>query len=184
MHLCRTRAFEQALRKFKGPATDVKKALDPLKLTTGFHRMLVARDLAALVDTFPVDGAARAVYVGGGASGTVRQCAGKDYVEKKTYPQEGLLMDLKRLHKDLVASHLDMAIVRLVCPRDWQIDLTEHAGCEKRRYEDAKKAAAAGKKPRRSRKAAGAVDRQKVRCQRLRACWERLGFPSLPSAAK
>ena len=116
------------------------------------------------------DGGARVVNVG------------KDYSETATYKQAGLLEDLRVLHEDL-EKELDMSFVRLICPKGWRMDHTEHACCERRRYDDAVAASGQGKRPHRERDEAGAPSRQAVRSRRLRVCWKALGFKALPSRA-
>ena len=76
-----------------------------------------------------------------------------------------------------------MEFVELICPRGWLIDHTEHACCERRRYDDAVKAFEEGGRPKRTRDEAGAAKRQEVRCRRLRVCWQALGFKALPNRA-
>ncbi len=112
----------------------------------------------------------------------MRTYAGKEYDKGAAYKQKELLADLEALHAAL-EEELDMDLVGLICPRGWQLDHTEHAACEKRRYDDAVAAIGEGRRPRRVRDVAGAAARQAVRCRRLRACWRALGFKALPSAA-
>ncbi len=151
-------------------------------VNSGFHRMLVAREFGFLIDSFPDDGGVIAVNVGGGAAKIVRASAGKDYVKGKSYKQTGLLEDLSKLH-DVLLQELDLNFVEMICPRGWKIDLTEHACCERRRYDDAVAKVVAGKRPKRARDEAGVAERQAVRCRRLRVCWRALGFKALPSRA-
>lgn len=77
-----------------------------------------------------------------------------------------------------------MSFVNLICPRGWQIDHTEHACCERRRYDDAMEAVLRGKRPRRMRDQNNVDFRQAIRCTRLQAVWRALGFSTMPSAAK
>ena len=57
---------------------------------------------------------------------------------------------MKVLHEELVP-RLDPDLVKAVCPKGWRLDYTEHAGCELRRFQEAKKAIGDGKQPRRGR---------------------------------
>ena len=66
----------------------------------------------------------------------------------------------------------------MICPRGWKLDFTEHACCEKRRYDDAVAAMAAGGKPNRTRNEDWVAQRQEVRDRRLRLAWLALGFKS------
>jgi hypothetical protein len=183
LHLIHAGAFEKALEKCVGDSTEVREILEETLLVgTGFHRMLVARELSVLVDTFPADAGTRMLNVGGGAAMIVREFAGKNFEGDKCYNQSELLGDLKNLHNVLV-KELDMGLVDMICPRGWAIDFTEHAACEKRRYDAAVANIKAGKRPSRTRDEAGAAERQRLRCRRLRACWRTLGFKALPSRA-
>ena len=107
---------------------------------------------------------------------------GKPFEKGKTYDQTALLQDLDKLHGALF-KELDLNFVEMICPRGWIADLTEHACCERRRYDDAVAKVAAGKRPKRMRDEAGSAERQSVRCRRLRASWRALGFKALPSRA-
>ena len=120
--------------------------------------------------------------VGGGAAKIVREAVGKPFEEGKSYDQTALLQDLGQLHHALLQA-LELNFVEMICPRGWSIDLTEHACCERRRYDDAVAKVAAGNRPKRMRDEAGSADRQSVRCRRLRACWQALCFKALPSRA-
>ena len=151
-------------------------------VNSGFHRMLVARSFGFLLDSFPRDGGAKVAYVGEGAARVVRQAAGKEFVKGKTYDQTELLEDLDKLH-DALLPELDLDLIGTICPQGWKIDFTEHACCERRRYDDAVAKVAAGRRPKRTRDEAGAAERQAVRCRRLRVCWQALGFKALPSRA-
>ena len=64
----------------------------------------------------------------------------------------------------------------MICRRGWKLDFTEHACCEKRRYDDAVVAMAAGRKPHRTRDEDGLAQRQEMRERRLRLGWLALGF--------
>ena len=75
-HQNSTGAFEKALGEFSGEGTKVCNVLETtLLVRTGFHRMLVARELSFLIDAFPRDGGARVVNVGGGATKVVKGAA-------------------------------------------------------------------------------------------------------------
>ena len=115
------------------------------------------------------------VCVGGGAVKIVRELAGKAYVKGSSYKQTELKEDLKKLH-DALLHKLDLSFVETICPRGWKLDYTEHACCEKRRYDDAVARMAAGGKPKRTRNEDGIAQRQQVRNRRLRLCWLALGF--------
>ena len=93
----------------------------------------------------------------GGAAKTVRECARKEYVEKKKYPQKELLSDLRLLHAAVIED-LDKELLKAVCPKGWMLDHTEHACCEKRRLDDAQVRAKEGKNPKRTRDAEAATE--------------------------
>ena len=188
-HLCETRAFQSALEQFAvaGGATKLQPVLEEtLAVKTKFHRMLVAREYSFLLETFPDNAGELLVNVGGGAAKTVRECARKEYMEKKTYPQTELLADLRLLHASVLAG-LDKDLLKAVCPKGWMLDHTEHASCEKRRLDDAQVRAKEGKSPKRTRDAEAAAERQRIRCRRIRSgppgqeCWRALGFKIVPS---
>ena len=107
----------------------------------------------------------------------VRDFAGKEYVKGTTYKQAELKEDLRKLHYALL-HELDLSFVEMICPRGWMLDYTEHACCEKRRYDDAVARMAAGGKPKRTRNEDGVAQRQQVRNRRLRLGWLALGFKS------
>ena len=185
-HLLRTGRFEQALSQCVGNGTPLRTLLeDTLLIHTPWHRMLVAREMAVLLPTMPRKAGAIMVYVGSGAANVVVSALGRQRTNKES--QEELQRDLVVFHNGLEGL-LDMELVRLVCPRGWTIDMTEHAGCEKRRYDDALQEAARGKKPHRTRNKTSTTtttveERQKTRCRRLMQCFEMLGFVALPSCA-
>ena len=105
----------------------------------------------------------------------VREFAGKEYVKGFNYKQTELKEDLKKLH-DALLQELDLNFIEMICPRGWKLDFTEHACCEKRRYDDAVAAMAAGRKPQRTRNEDGVAQRQELRERRLRLGWLALGF--------
>jgi hypothetical protein len=175
-HLLGAGAFEEALNQCAGEDTKIRRILEKtLLVNTMFHRMLVAREFSVLIDTFPRNGGERVVCVGGGAMKIVREFAGKEYVKGFSYKQTELKEDLKKLH-DALLQELDLNFIEMICPRGWKLDFTEHACCEKRRYDDAVAAMAAGRKPQRTRNEDGVAQRQELRERRLRLGWLALGF--------
>ena len=141
--------------------------------------MLVARDLAVLlpelVDQSAVDAC---TVVGGGAEATLATCtegpadrasrAGSYSAAcKRTFPER-----LARLHRDL-RQLLDPALLALVVPQGWTLDLTENACCELRRWDTAR--------AHRKRNFAERAARQQQRLQEVRATWRQLGFASPPA---
>ena len=190
VHLCNTDSFGIALGQFAGGTTPLQRVLEEtLLVQTSFHRMLVAREYSFLLANVPDNAGELVVSVGGGAAKLVRECAGKEYAENRTYTQQVLLPDLRALHA-AVSVDLDKRLVDAVCPRGWMLDHTEHACCEKRRLDDAKLLSIVGKGPKRKRVVGEAADkRQAIRCRRLRSgppggeCWRILGFASVPSNA-
>jgi hypothetical protein len=184
-HLHDTGAFEKALKEFKSGAPIRRVLEETLLVHTSWHRMLVARELQALLKDFPTDGAVQMITVGGGAAKVVRESVGKHFDETESYDQVELLEDLSLLH-ELLLRELDMHLIALVCPKGWLLDFTEHGCCERRRYDDALRDAANGKQPRRKReqkKGTSVDERQIVRSRRLLGCWQLLGFSNRPSRA-
>ena len=175
-HLLGASAFEEALSQCAGEDTKIRSTLEKtLLVNTRFHRMLVAREFSVLIDSFPRNGGERVVCVGGGAVKIVCDFAGKEYLKGSNYKQAELNEDLKKLH-DALLQELDLSFVEMICPRGWMLDYTEHACCEKRRYDDAVASMAAGGKPKRTRNEDGVAQRQEVRERRLRLAWLALGF--------
>ena len=182
-HLNNNGAFKRALDKFIGVNTKINKILErTLLINSGFHRMLVAREFGFLLEAFPTNGGSIIVNVGGGAAKIIRTFMRKHYKKGVSYNQVELLEDLATLHEVLL-KELDLNFIETICPKGWLIDFTEHACCERRRYEDAVAQVNAGKMPKRRRDKANALERQTVRCHRLRVCWQVLGFKALPSRA-
>ena len=183
VHLHQIGAIQRAMDLCEGNDTPTRLILeDTLLVNTGFHRMLVARSFALLLGPrFPRDGGAREVYVGAGAAPVIRRFAQKSCSKGGPDNQKELQSDLGKLH-GMLSNALDEELLRLICPNGWQLDFTEHACCELRRYQEAREKVAEGKRPRRKRKA-GAEARQNVRERRLRAGWRSLGFKDLPSQA-
>ena len=106
--------------------------------------MLFSRELDVLLATRGAG--AEMVYVGAGAAKVLREATNKKYILRQVkgsqkwlppvFKQTELLQDLTELHS-LLLPQLRHDLVRLVVPRGWAVDHTEHASCEKRRYDDA-----------------------------------------------
>ena len=119
--------------------------------------------------------------VGSGAARCVLECVGKQYDARVAYGQLALRADLVRVHEKLLVE-LDVPFLEAcVCPRGWSLDLTEHACCELRRFDDAVARVGAGKRPRRWRSFGAPVeDRQARRRRRIGLAWKMLGFKAMP----
>lgn len=169
------------MRLKKGDAL-AKVLRDTLAVHSKFLAMLVARDLAVLLPKLVKQSAVDAcTVVGGGAEDTLAACTkgrqdrtknGKTYSAacKKTFPER-----LKHLHGELVKL-LDPALLALVVPQGWTLDLTENACCELRRWDTAR--------THRRRNFAERVARQQQRLTEVRATWRELGFKTPPALVR
>ena len=114
VHLCDTDSFGIALGQFAGGTTPLQRVLEEtLLVQTSFHRMLVAREYSFLLANVPDNAGELVVSVGGGAAKLVRECAGKEYAENRTYTQQVLPPDLRALHA-AVSVDLDKRLVDAV----------------------------------------------------------------------
>ena len=162
--LRREGAFANALGELAREVPLATVLSHTLRVHSDFVAMVLARDLAvllpSLVSQADVDSV---VVIGGGALSTFEACAaatGKSNKER-----------LAELHSRLLEL-LDPALLLLVVPQGWTKDLTEHACCELRRWDEARK--------HRPRNAKGKEQRQKQRIEELRATWQLLGFAAPP----
>ena len=172
-----SKSFQRACDLVAGDTTDILKIMKTLKVRTKFHRMLVAREFAALIPGFPRDAAHRVACVGGGAAPIIRQMARSG----RPNTDAGLLEDMKDVH---AALHLDMRYVELFCPRGWGLSDTEGACCELRKFRAALAAVFLGKCPHRIRDAEGVEERHAVTLRRLSIAWPHLGFTANPAEAQ
>jgi len=176
--LRRDGAFGVALARLAEGAALAEVLRDTLAVHSKFLAMLVARDLAVLLPKLVKQSAVDAcTVVGGGAEDTLVACtkgpqdrtsAGSYSAAcKKTFPER-----LKHLHGELVKL-LDPALLALVVPQGWTLDLTENACCELRRWDRAR--------THRKRNFAERAARQQQRLQEVSATWRQLGFASPPA---
>ena len=115
------------------------------------------------------------VHVGGGASRTIREATGATYTKCETYSQKELQRQLSSVHLALLTK-LDMPLILYICPRGWQICLTEHAACEKRKFNEACESGTRFK-----RRKSEEVERKHIqRSRRLSCCWRVVGFREQP----
>lgn len=174
-------AFETALAQLI-ESVPLWTVLKGMAVHSSFLGMLIARGLIVLlpalvaqsdVDACTVvgDGAAATLvkYTDGRADGAYNQQGKWVYSAacKKTFDER-----LARLHADLLVL-LDPALLRLVTPQGWTLDLTEGACCELRRWDSARSHRARGSAEER-------VARQRQRLVELQATWEMLGFAQPP----
>ena len=177
--LRRDDAFGAALERLAKGAALAEVLRDTLAVHSGFLAMLVARDLAVLLPELVKQSAVDdCTVVGEGAEATLAECTegpqgrsknGKTYSAacQKTFPKR-----LKVLHEEL-RQLLDPALLALVCPQGWTLDLTENACCELRRWDKAR--------TRRKRNLGERAARQQQRLREVRATYRQLGFASPPA---
>ena len=135
--MLRSGAFDRVLQTLIAQSPEApSRLLEVLRsdahVKSKFHLMLLCRDLSLFFHEHLYDASAfstASVYVGGGATRTVREAACATYERGKTYNQADLLLKLHAIHK-AVLSKLDVSLVTHVCPRGWCIGLSEHAACE------------------------------------------------------
>lgn len=189
-HLCaqlwtelrRQGSFDLALRKLADGVPLSRVLRTVLAVHSDFLAMLVARDLGVLLPGLvtPTDVEACTV-VGQGAEATLAACTvgGRDGARDKkgkwrfsAQCRRTFASRLRALHESLVAL-LDPAVLRLVVPQGWTLDLTENACCELRRWDAAR--------THRRRCVVGSDERQRQRIREVGQAWRQLGFPAPPA---
>ena len=175
-------AFEEALEEMSGRTPLQTVLRETLHVHSSFLAMLIARDLAVLlpkhvsqadVDACTVVGAgADAALVGsteGRADGAYDKKGKWHYSTgcRATFDDR-----LRRLHKSLL-DLLDPALLQIVVPQGWTLDLTENACCELRRWDNART-------HRRRGSQAAKEERQQARLEELRVTWQLMGFEEPP----
>lgn len=185
-------AFDRVLQELIGQRPESQsRLLEVLRsechVKSRFHIMLLCRDLSLLFQDSLYDASSvctASIYVGGGAVRTVQEAVGATYNRGTRYKQSDLLQKLHVVHKS-VLEKLDMSLVAHVCPRGWDIDLTEHAACEKRKFDEACEAVALGKTGMKRRCVRNLEHNHHQRASRLEGiCWSAVGFRKRPRVAK
>ena len=152
------------------PGADVAGLLaSHLWLSTDWHRFQIARELSIVFPGIFADNLASTpvvLMVGGGA---------KDELRAWSHEGEDAIC-FQRYHAELAHRLAPFQPLMDMLGRRWQEMHTESHLCEKRRWEEAKHAIAAGHSPQRARDTAAVGQRQRVRQYRMGLLCAMLGL--------